>query len=877
MDGDRDLQLLLLALRDRALDPSRLADAAGDWGPRAGTGLMTFLVGRGVLSAEDLHRLEAVTTDLPAPTRENDPPLQAPPRREADGEATTAVAPRGNTPAPAGRVSLPALLAPAERYTVVRLHQAGGLGQVWLARDTAVGRDVALKTIRPDRADDADIRARFVREARVTGQLEHPSIVPLYDLAGGDSDPFYVMRFVSGRTLDEAAAGYHRQRAAGKANRLDLTTLLDAFVAVCQAVAFAHSRNVLHRDLKGQNIILGEFGEVFLLDWGLAKRVGEPDDPVGSVSEDDSGDMTVPGAVIGTPAYMAPEVAAGGPATKAADVYGLGTILYVLLTGRPPYAGATASEVLSKVTTTDPVPVRTLNPAAPPALEAVCRKAMARDPAARYPSAEEVATEVRRWLADEPVAAYREPWPARTARWARRRKTAVVAAAVLLLTATVASSAATALVWREQQQTRFAWGQAEAEKVTATANADAAIKVVQDLSGYVAAAEISATQVVRTEPQRKAALDATLASYKRLLELHPDDVNVRLNFARMYRYRANLSRLLNETADAEASYRQASHYFNELAAAEPGRRDYRMYVAETSRDLAMLLKNLGRLREASEIMDGSVRALEELAKAHPETDDYRRQLAVTLIDRADIDYALGRYAEAERTARTSADLYAWLAKTPGVHPEPIDPLFHGMAENRQALSLRELGRLDEALAAHDAAVTRLAGLAKISPSRDALHHYHRFRAERAWTRSRVPALRAAAIADLNEAIPGWEKLAKDFPLVPLYRYWQGAGRLYRGRLLALAGRRDEATRDLTEAVKILEALVAKYGDIPAYRAELGRTYLALGQLATDPHEATGLYQKAREMLNEAVKRNPEDVQYRQALTELDTVTTASKP
>ena len=392
------------------VDPDRLAAAAADWSP--GRGLIAHLAERGAISPESLERLAAVTIDhRPEAVRDGDRSLEFTPRVAGDRDGTTDLplldTPVGRQPATSHDP------AATGRYRVLRLHKAGGLGQVWLARDTAVGRDVALKTLRPERAAAESARSRFIREARVTGQLEHPSIVPLYDLAGNAADPFYVMRFISGRTLAEAAADYHKRRAAGTTGPLDLNTLLDAFINVCRAVAFAHSRNVLHRDLKGQNIVVGEYGETFLLDWGLAKPIGDPEQSTPTIvaGEDGASDLTET-AAVGTPAYMAPEVAAGGRATKSSDVYGLGAILYAVLAGRPPYTGASGAEVMQKVTLGEPTPVTDANPAAPPALAAVCRKAMARNPADRYSSAEDVATEVRRWLADEPVQAYREPLPA---------------------------------------------------------------------------------------------------------------------------------------------------------------------------------------------------------------------------------------------------------------------------------------------------------------------------------------------------------------------------------------------------------------------------------------------------------------------------------
>src|SRR5262249_33274867 len=166
-----------------------------------------------------------------------------------------------------------------DRYTLNRLHAQGGIGQVWLARDPVLGRDVALKELRPDRADNPLIETRFVHEAQVTGQLEHPGIVPVYELAGktGDGMLYYTMRFIRGRTLSEAVRVYHETCRAGRLAPLDQLALVNAFVNVCQAVAFAHSKGVIHRDLKGQNVVVGDFGEVVLLDWGLAKVLGRDD------------------------------------------------------------------------------------------------------------------------------------------------------------------------------------------------------------------------------------------------------------------------------------------------------------------------------------------------------------------------------------------------------------------------------------------------------------------------------------------------------------------------------------------------------------------------------------------------------------------------
>ena len=295
------------------------------------------------------------------------------------------------------------------RYTLVRLHADGGIGRVWIARDSALARNVALKELRPETATNPSLRARFLNEARITSQLEHPGIVPVYEVGRWPEDehPFYTMRFVKGRTLTEAIKEYHNKRIAGSLQSIELLTLLNAFVTVCQTIAYAHDRGIIHRDLKGQNVILGNFGEVVVLDWGLAKVVGSEEiaffsDDSGLIPDDFNAGLTAPGQAVGTPAYMAPEQAIGqiDLIDHRTDVYGLGAILYEILTGGPPFSAPDVRELLRRVRNETPIPPSQVCADVPPLLEAICLRAISKQPADRYPLAIELAQQVQRWLAE---------------------------------------------------------------------------------------------------------------------------------------------------------------------------------------------------------------------------------------------------------------------------------------------------------------------------------------------------------------------------------------------------------------------------------------------------------------------------------------------
>ncbi len=286
MDADRNLLFGVLALQADLLTPAQFAEACSAWAARKGTLLADLLVERGWLGPSDRadvdkllqRKLQKHTGDAKAGLAEVTTDVV---RRSLAGveDADVRQSLAGPTPPPRGHVLLATtdhVPDQGERYTLSRLHATGGIGRVWLARDASLGRDVALKELRPERAGQPALWARFLREAQVTGQLEHPGIVPVYEVGRRPDDqaPFYTMRFVRGRTLAEAARAYHERRARGAAGPLELRELLTAFVGVCQAVAYAHSRGVLHRDLKPQNVVLGDYGEVIVLDWGLARVTG---------------------------------------------------------------------------------------------------------------------------------------------------------------------------------------------------------------------------------------------------------------------------------------------------------------------------------------------------------------------------------------------------------------------------------------------------------------------------------------------------------------------------------------------------------------------------------------------------------------------------
>jgi tetratricopeptide (TPR) repeat protein/tRNA A-37 threonylcarbamoyl transferase component Bud32 len=315
----------------------------------------------------------------------------------------------------------------ADHYVLGDELARGGMGRIFRARDRRLGRDVAIKETFGHSGDGA----RFEREARITARLQHPSIVHVHEAGVWPTgEPFFAMQLVPGRSLDDTIAAATTLEA-----RL---ALVPNALAVADAIAYAHSQGVIHRDLKPRNVIVGEFGETVVIDWGLAKDLSAnaPDDVVHA--SDPADGATAIGAVIGTPAYMPPEQALGEAVDRRADVYAIGAILYHVLSGRPPVTGTTRDAVLATVVAGSVKPLGELQPGAPADLLAIVAKAMAFEPSARYADARELAQDLRKFQTGQLVGARQYAWSHLLARWLARHRTAVtVAAAAIVVLAAI--------------------------------------------------------------------------------------------------------------------------------------------------------------------------------------------------------------------------------------------------------------------------------------------------------------------------------------------------------------------------------------------------------------------------------------------------------
>ncbi|MFN0245924.1 MAG: WD40 repeat domain-containing serine/threonine protein kinase [Kofleriaceae bacterium] len=406
----------------------------------------------------------------------------------------------------------------------------GGMGRIRKARDLRLGRPVAVKELLVRDAltpVEPAMAERFEREIRLTARLQHPSIVSVYEAGRWPTgEPFYAMRMVPGKGLDAVIKPLETlpERLA----------LLPNMIAICEALAYAHDQRIIHRDLKPGNVLIGPFGETVVIDWGLAKdlAVGEDTAPEavrihGHATDEDSkppskppssdASLTLAGSVMGTPAYMPPEQAAGDPVDERADVYSLGAILYHVLAGRPPFIARRSDELLVKVLSKSPAALAEIDAEIPQDLITIVEKAMARTPAQRYASARELAADLKRFQTGQLVGAHQYSYWALLRRWVRKHRAAVSVGALALVALAATATILVRNIVRERDRAEDATAQAEAQRAAAVRARDQVVIASARLHFDQGRQELLAGNPLRAAVLVRAALDGEDTGATRLL------------------------------------------------------------------------------------------------------------------------------------------------------------------------------------------------------------------------------------------------------------------------------------------------------------------------------------------------------------------------
>ncbi|RIK83438.1 MAG: hypothetical protein DCC67_05925 [Planctomycetota bacterium] len=872
--ADDDLQFGATAVELRFITAEQLATAHAA-APRGS--LREELVRLKLLNAAQAEAVAAVVRQRgqQAPDRTARPPAADPTEAvPRDGAGTTA-APHGQATAADRFATQAATTSPAtpelRRYAILRMHAQGGLGRLMIAQDTELNREIALKEILPAYADNEENRRRFIREAEITGALEHPGIVPVYSLGEySDGRPYYAMRLIRGVDLRTAIEDFHSRPGRRAEKQLEFRQLLTRFVSVCHAVEYAHNRGVIHRDLKPGNIMLGHYGETLVVDWGLAKAIDEPpsvvdlETPAVSPSNRAHSDRTQAGRIVGTTQYMSPEQAAGriDLLSPACDIYGLGATLYHLLVGRPAFDAA-GDDIVLRVQQGRFPPPRQHRPEVPRALEAICLKAMARQPEDRYGSARELALDVERYLGDERVAAYAEPFSGRAWRWVRRHRTPVMTlmGATVVLVAALSIGMVLVKAQRDLAERNFALAQ----------------QAVRDY--FVRISEETLLNQPGMQPLRDSLLRQALSYYEQFLESRQDEPTLRREVALANFYAGRITETIDSPVNALPRLQRAANMQRELLAkaSGPNRRALQGEYAQSLNALGRALQNLQRLDEARSYYQQAATQRQQIADAAPDDADAARALASTLMNLGLVELGSGNVeqglaslnqAHALRMAHAeSAD-----ARSPALRRDLGMGYYNlaqaylaagnaAAAEEHLASAIETFQQLATELPSDLANRRRLAicqrmlGDVKVADGKGdaAIEHYQQARDALVELSSQNPSVpeyagdlagvrmnlalqldasgdAAAALAEVESAADQLRRLIERDAALPRQQCDYGVALRFAGQLLARATRIEEARARLAESKEVLQSLVRAHPGEPVFAAELKLTADALAEL-----------------------------------------------
>jgi serine/threonine protein kinase len=855
--------------------------------------------------AEYLARFPNLTAALPQMLANLDAELAAePPRAEAA---------RGRDQAEQGDGVLPGqppLSGCLGDYRIVREVGRGGMGVVYEAEQISLKRRVALKVLPFAATLDATQLQRFKNEAQAAAHLQYQNIVPVYAVGCERGVYYYAMQFIEGQTLaaviaelrqrsrlgadaeekapvkpdgDGAArcrppaehsatetapappflpkpaapadpadtyphAGISTERSIRTAAYVRSVAILG--VQAAEALEHAHQLGVIHRDIKPANLLLDVRRNLWITDFGLAQCQGQAE-------------LTLTGDRVGTARYMSPEQVSGrrGTLDQRTDIYSLGVTLYELLTLEPACTGRDWPAIQVQIGLEEPRPPRRLNPVIPPDLETIVLKAIAKDLDGRYPTARELANDLRRFLEDKPIQARRPSLVQRAAKWSRRHKAVVLtgssAAVVMLVLAAVGLAVNNVLIRQEQGRTKNALAAEEKRRQQTRAALDL-------LSSAVIDEWLSRQQ--QLVPEHKKFLEQALASYEELARDTGQEEASRVGVARAHLRVGNIRQKLGQAAEAEAAYLRADNAYDRLVADFPAVPQYRQELASCRNNLDVLFIDTGRVSEAERSYRSALMLDQQLADEFPTVPAYRKQVAGCHNNLGVLFRKTGRAHEAEDAYQCALALQQRLAdEFPAVteHRQDVGKSHYNLAivlnTNGRAqdaeLAVREALRIQTQLAAEFPAVPayqqdlarshNILGnvLLDIGRQRDAEDAYH-------------------------ESLKRLRQLARDFPSVPEYRQELAAGHYNLGNVVAWAGQPQEAETAFRDALKLFQKLAADVPTVPTYRLQVAMTFTSLATLLENTgrlSEAECAYHDSITLLQQLVTDYPAMPLYRQEL------------
>ena len=717
----------------------------------------------------------------------------------------------------------PSPAAPARgvrgRYESLEPHDAGGMGVVYLAYDRELGREIAYKVIQPDLRSDRKSVEKFLNEARITAKLQHPGVVAVHGLTTDDDGrPSYAMRFVKGVPLLDAVKKFHERRQTPPTSRGDWQPLLNHFVRICQAIGHAHSQKLLHRDLAPRNILLVDNTETLVIDWGLAIDLKQNSEDAGTADAA----LAAP-TRAGTAPFTAPEVW-DSPTRPGfhSDIYSLGALLYLILTGNPPFSGKSSAEVIERLREGPPPDVKAIQPGVPRPLAKICTKAMSREPGQRYASANALAADINSWLAGERVSADDEPWRETAWRWGGRHRTFMGIAATSLFAVAIGGPMA---FIRE----RGLRGQAEAASSRANELSGVAQRALDMTVETVLIDEQNAVDAVPISV-RKDVAQRVIPYYDDLIKHKGNDVAAKAGVAKTLLARARLRHLVGTPEEDKEAVNECLQAADLYAKAVPSpENDYGRALAFNT--LGAIFGPLGQYQEAIANFNQASPVLEGLVAEHPDRADYRFALAMCLGNQGNCHRFLGDQQQEKHSSVEAAGEYRAAERAYTEALEQVQELVRKSPEKPKYVQwlCKSWGNLGELQLAR--------GDIPIATKKDSAGHALRKAKEIALELDRkVPNISAIqeclitaslnyagylnsegqlaeAFAEYDQARIGYDRLHLAHPDSEDFRWGQAMARKALGEVLLAQKKPGEARTMLEEAARQYDLLVTDYPQV----------------------------------------------------------------